>query len=249
MDGNKFNLEDIPENIELSDAQKNQIWTYLNNRTIISRENIGEELEKLVFPLYFLDYETFPAAIPRFDGFSPYNQIPFQYSLHVLDTPEVEPKHLDFLYTEDKDPSEAFVKSLQEHIGPVGSIIVWHKDFECGRNEELAARIPSSRTFFDNVKERIYDLEDIFKKQHHVHKDYKGKTSIKKVLPVLVPSLKYDELKIREGGTAADAWNKVVMGLANNQEVEEIIIALREYCKLDTYAMYAIWRELYNLIN
>ncbi|MCR4279213.1 MAG: DUF2779 domain-containing protein, partial [Candidatus Zambryskibacteria bacterium] len=72
VDGHKFNFEDIPEELELSDAQKNQIWTYLHDREIISRADIEDELENLVFPLYFLDYETFPAAIPRFDGFSPY---------------------------------------------------------------------------------------------------------------------------------------------------------------------------------
>lgn len=249
VDGNKFTFEDIPSEMELSDAQKNQIWTHLNNREIISRENIAEEFEKLVFPLYFLDYETFPAAIPRFDNFSPYNQIPFQYSLHIVNSPEAEPQHKDFLYTEKGDPSRDFAQSLKDNLGDKGSVIVWHKDFECSRNKELAQRLPEFKNFFDEVEKRIFDLEDVFKKQHHVHPSYKGKTSIKKVLPVLVPSLKYDELEIKEGGTAADGWNKIVTGKANNQEMEEIITALREYCKLDTYAMYAIWRKLFELTN
>ncbi len=251
IDGNKFKLEDIPESLKLSDIQKNQIWTYLNDRTIISRENISEELDKLEFPLYFLDYETFPAAIPRFDGFSPYNQIPFQYSLHVLNTPGEEPEHKDFLYTEDGDPSGAFVESLRNHIGPKGSVIVWHKDFECGRNDELAQRIPGSKPFFDDIRQRIFDLEIIFKKQHHVHKDYKGGSSIKKVLPVLVPSLKYDDLAIKEGGTAAETWNKLTADSSEltADEKDLIIGNLKAYCKLDTYAMYAIWRELDKLIS
>ncbi len=249
IDSNIFNLEDIPESLDLTDIQKNQIWTYLSDREIISKENIAEELESLVFPLYFLDYETFPAAIPRFDGFSPYNQIPFQYSLHVLETPESKPLHYDFLYTESGDPSQAFVESLQKHIGPIGSVIVWHKDFECGRNKELAARIPTSQNFFDDIEKRIYDLEIIFKKQHHVHKDYKGSSSIKKILPVLVPSLKYDDLEIKEGGTAAETWNQLVTDKLSNTEKEEVIINLKNYCKLDTFAMYAIWKELYKLVT
>ncbi|MEX0919392.1 MAG: DUF2779 domain-containing protein, partial [Parcubacteria group bacterium] len=207
------------------------------------------ELTKLIFPLYFLDYETFPAAIPRFDGFSPYNQIPFQYSLHVLDSPESEPKHFDFLYTEDSDPSQAFVDSLMSHIGEKGSVIVWHKNFECGRNRELAQRIPDSKNFFDNIERRIFDLEIIFKKQHYVHKDFKGSSSIKKVLPVLAPTLRYDGLNIREGGTAADSWNKIISISLSEGEKEQIVQDLREYCKLDTFAMYAIWRELHKLLN
>ena len=249
VDSHIFDIKDIPESIELSDTQKNQIWTYLYDRPIISKESIVEELDKLIFPLYFLDYETFPSAVPRFDGYSPYNQIPFQYSLHVLDSPESEPKHFDFLYTDDSDPSNAFVESLQKHIGPIGSVIVWHKDFECGRNEELARRIPASKPFFDNLRERIFDLEVIFKKQHFVHKDFKGSSSIKKVLPVLAPTLKYDDLAIREGGTAADSWNKIVSGALSKKEALETAKNLREYCKLDTYAMYAIWHELHKLTN
>ena len=249
VDGHKFTFEDIPESVELSEAQKNQIWTYQTDRTIISRENIAEEFEKLVFPLYFLDYETFPAAIPRFDDFSPYNQIPFQYSLHVLDSPEAEPRHLDFLYTEQGDPSHTFAQSLHQNLGESGSVIVWHKDFELGRNRELAERIPESEVFFDEVEKRTFDLEIIFKKQHYVHKDFKGSSSIKKVLPVLAPGLKYDSLEIREGGTAAEKWNQLVTGDLSQTEKAEIIKNLRSYCKLDTYAMYAIWREIYKLIT
>lgn len=251
IDGNKFRLEDVPEGLELTDIQRNQIWTYLNDRTIISKESIVEELEKLEFPLYFLDYETFPAAVPRFDGYSPYTQIPFQYSLHVLHSPDAEPEHKDFLYTNSDDPSKAFVESLREHIGPKGSIIVWHKDFECGRNDELAQRIPESKPFFDDIRSRIFDLEIIFKKQYHVHKDYKGSSSIKKVLPVLVPDLSYKELTIREGGSAAEAWNQLTTNdqQLTTDEKDLIIESLRAYCKLDTYAMYAIWKELYKLVN
>lgn len=249
VDGHKFRLEEIPDGFELSDTQKNQIWTYLNDREIISKENIAEELETLIFPLYFLDYETFPAAIPRFDGFSPYHHIPFQYSLHTLDNPDSEPRHLEFLHIDNSDPSLDFSKSLEKNIGNQGSIIVWHKDFECGRNRELGERLPEFKNFFNDINGRIYDLETIFKKQHHVHKDYKGSSSIKQILPVLVPSLKYDDLEIKEGGTAAEKWNRLTTTELDNEEKEFITENLKAYCKLDTYAMYAIWKKLYKLIS
>ncbi len=249
VDSHIFELKDIPETAELSDIQKNQIWTYLTGREIISRENIAEELDKLIFPLYFLDYETFPAAIPRFDGFSPYNQIPFQYSLHILDTPDAEPRHLEFLYTESGDPSRAFADSLMANIGPIGSVVVWHKDFECGRNRELGERIPESKNFFADLEACIYDLEVVFKQQYHVHKDYYGSTSIKYVLPVLAPELSYNELVIREGGSASQKWNEMITGDISPEAREDIAKHLKIYCKLDTYAMYAIWKKLYSLVN
>ncbi len=249
VDGHNFLLTDIPAGVEFSEIQKNQLWTYLNNHTIIERENISTELDSLIFPLYFIDYETFPAAIPRFDDFSPYNQIPFQYSLHILRSPDEEPEHVDFLYTGQDDPSKHFAESMRNHIGPVGSVIVWHKDFECGRNRELALRLPDFRTFFDDLEGRIFDLEIIFKKQYYVHKDLKGSSSIKKVLPVLVPELSYKELAIREGGTAAEKWNQLVSGSLSDEEKDLIAENLRAYCKLDTYAMYAIWKALYDLFK
>src|SRR3989338_345464 len=251
IDNNIFHLNTIPSHIKLTDIQQAQVDTYILNKVLVEKDKIKSEFDTLTFPLYFLDYETFPAAIPRFDGFSPYNQIPFQYSLHVLNNPGAEPEHKDFLYTENGDPSGAFVESLRNHIGPKGSVIVWHKDFECGRNDELAERLPESKAFFDDIKSRIFDLEVIFKKQHHVHKDYKGGSSIKKVLPVLVPSLKYDDLAIKEGGTAAETWNKLTADSSEltADEKDLIIGNLKVYCKLDTYAMYAIWRELDKLIS
>lgn len=249
VDGHKFKLEEVPEDMELSDFQKSQIWTYLTDKEIIKKEGIAEEFEKLSFPLYFLDYETYPAAVPLYDQFSPYQQIPFQYSLHILDTPESEPRHVEFLYEKADDPSPAFAKSLKDNLGTKGSIIVWHKSFELSRNKELAERLPEYKNFFDEVKDRTFDLEDIFKKLYHVHKDYYGSTSIKYVLPVLVPELSYKELAIREGGTASMKWNELVTGDLSNDERELLSENLRAYCKLDTYAMYAIWKKLYNIIN
>ncbi|MEX2010400.1 MAG: DUF2779 domain-containing protein [Parcubacteria group bacterium] len=249
IDSHIFSLDQVPKELELSDVQKNQLFTHLNDYVIQDLPEIKSQLDSLQFPLYFLDYETFPSAIPRFDDYSPYQQIPFQYSLHILNEPDGEPVHKDFLYVESGDPSRSFVDSLQSHIGGTGSVIVWHKDFECGRNRELGLRLPDAKSFFDGLEKRILDLEDIFKKQLYVHKDFRGSSSIKKILPVLVPELSYKELAIQEGGSAADAWNKLTTGGMNDSEKEASTEALREYCKLDTYAMYAIWRKLFELVS
>ena len=248
VDSNIFHIHEVPEGLELFDIQKNQIWTHVADRPITVKEKIAEELESLIFPLYFLDYETFPAAIPRYNGFSPYNQIPFQYSLHVLHSPDAEPEHKDFIFTDAADPSEHFLKSLQEHIGPKGHVVVWHKGFECSRNKEIATRLPHGKAFMDDLETRIYDLEDIFKKQYHVHKDFRGSSSIKKVSPVMAPELSYKELPIHEGASAANAWNQIAYGSLTEEEKKQMTENLRVYCKLDTYAMYAIWKALYKMV-
>ena len=218
---------------------------HISRRPIIKADKIAEELRSLVFPIYFLDYETFPCAIPRFDGFSPYQQIPFQYSLHIVESSaNNEPNHFEFIHTSTDDPSPPFAESLQNNIGKIGTIIVWNKKFECGRNDELAKRIPSAQKFLADLNTRVYDLMDIFSKQYYVHHDFQGSTSIKYVLPVLAPELSYKKLNIQEGGTATQRWNEMMTGDLTNVEKETIAANLLEYCKLDTYAMYMIWRNL-----
>ncbi|MFA5933252.1 MAG: DUF2779 domain-containing protein [Microgenomates group bacterium] len=245
VDGNIFEIHQIPPHIKLSDIQQNQIDAYKSNAPLINKDTILKELQNLKFPLYFIDYETLPCAIPRFDGFSPYQHIPFQYSLYVLESADEEPKLLEFLHSDLDDPSRYFVDSLQKNIQDSGSVIVWNKVFECGRNSEIALRIPEVKEFIDSLNIRVYDLMDIFKKQYYVHKDFKGSTSIKKVLPVMVPSLSYKELEIQDGGSAAEIWNRLYSEKIDQLEKEKIITDLKKYCGLDAYAMYAIWKELY----
>jgi len=246
-----FKLDDVSEEFinKLTLPQKNQIEAYVFDRILQDKRKINEELGALVFPLYFLDYETFPPAIPRFDGFSPYQQIPFQYSLYVLDKPGDELKHFEFLFSETGDPSLDLLKSLQANIGDKGSIIVWNKKFECKINEELAARNKDFELFIKEANARVYDLMDIFGNQYYVHKDFKGKISIKNVLPVLVPELSYKNLEIKEGGTASQKWNEAVNGNVSPGEKQKILDNLKAYCKLDTLAMVKIWEHLHQLVN
>lgn len=244
-----FRLDDIPDNIEFSTVQKNQIDAYRLGEILVNKNKIQEELNSLVYPLYFLDYETFPAPIPRFDGFSPYQQIPFQYSLHTLGSQNGDIEHKEFLFSENSDPSPFFVESLKKNIGEKGSVIVWNKKFECKINNEMAKRISSEKSFVDLINNRVYDLMEVFSGQHYVHKDFKGRSSIKNILPVLVPSLSYKSLEIREGGTASQKWNEIFCEIAGENEKKKIIADLKSYCRMDTLAMYEIWRHLISLIN
>lgn len=244
VDSNIFEIDKIPLHIKLSEPQRNQMEAYKMNKTIISQKNIIGELNNLVFPLYFLDYEAYPAAIPRFNGYYPYAQIPFQYSLYVLDAPNGELKHLEFLHIEDTDPTLKLVDSLRKHIGSRGNIIVWFKNFESSIHNEIGKRLPELLPFMESLNNRIYDLMDIFRKQFYVHKDFKGSASIKNVLPVLIPELSYKNLAIQEGTSAFLSWKKLFTDKLSKGEKNKIIKDLKIYCGQDTLAMYKIWDHL-----
>ncbi|MDP3999067.1 MAG: DUF2779 domain-containing protein [bacterium] len=257
-DSGNFHIHQVPEDMELSVPQRNQIDSHTFDKVIINKGKIAEELENLVYPVYFIDYETFPSAIPMFDGFSPYQQIPFQYSLYVLESPSfakasegkpAELKHFEFLHAENSDPSRAFAESIKNHLGNIGSIIVWSKKFECSINKQIAERLPEFKDFIDSINNRTYDLMDVFTKQYYVHKDFRGSASIKKVLPVLAPELLYKGLAIQEGGTAASSWIKLIGNEISPEEKSKLKGDMLEYCKLDTFAMVRILEELEKVIS
>ncbi len=233
--------------------KQNQVRVHKSQKPLIDIEGIRSELDSLVFPLYFLDYETYPTAIPPYSGYRPYQQIVFQYSLHVLQDKDSEPIHFERIVL-DGEPSEEIAKSLREHIGDTGTVISWYKTFENSRNRELAHLLPDYRDFFLDVVARTYDLMDIVENQYYVHPDFQGRSSIKKVLPVVArlmgheAKLSYQKLGVKSGTDAIEAYRQITKGELIGEDAKEKEREMLEYCKLDTYAMYEIWKYLQNML-
>ncbi|MEJ0021459.1 MAG: DUF2779 domain-containing protein [Candidatus Doudnabacteria bacterium] len=224
----------------------NQIMVHKSQEPLIDIKSIKTELDSLVFPLYFLDYETYPTAIPPYSGYRPYQQIVFQYSLHVLNDENSEPTHFECLIL-DGEPSERIAKNLREHIGNKGTVISWSKKFENTRNRELAIFLPEYKDFFLKVVERTYDLMDIVEDQHYVHPGFEGRASIKKVLPIVAKltgasDLSYETLGVQNGTDAIEAYRQITKGELVGEMAKEKESQMLEYCKLDTYGMFAIWK-------
>lgn len=241
-----FDINDVPDDFPLSDNQKRQVETAKSGKEYINKDGISEFLGKMKYPLAFLDYETYPSAIPRHNRYSPYQQIPFQFSLHVIESPDSESIHYDFIHTNNYCPDEYFAKALKKHLPEKGSVIVWNQRFEQGINKQLGGRLSEYMEFMQNVNGRIIDLMVPFfgKTTMYDHPDFKGSASIKYVLPALVPHLSYKDMHIQEGGAASDTWNRIALGEYSEDEKNMKVQALKDYCHLDTLAMVEIWRVL-----
>ncbi|MEX2436791.1 MAG: DUF2779 domain-containing protein, partial [Candidatus Paceibacterota bacterium] len=198
-------------------------------------------------PLYFLDYETAMSVIPLYDGTKPYQQIPFQYSLHTVEFPDSEPKHTEYLHRDSNNPVPNLLENLRKDIGNKGSIIVWFKAFETRRNDEMGEIMPKYKEFLEDLNNRVVDLMDPFSNGWFVDKNFKGSSSIKNVLPVLAPDLSYKDLEVQEGGAAQRLWMENVFNNDGNKDNEKLFFDLIEYCKLDTLAMVKIWQTLNDL--
>jgi hypothetical protein len=244
-----FDLRDVPaEGVELSDIQMNQVLAHKRGRPSIDLEGIRGELESLQLPLYFLDYETFSPAIPLFSGYGPFDKVPFQFSLHILHRPDAEPEHVEYLHMDRSDPTEEVINLLRAHVLPKGTIIAWNKSFEMDVHRRMAGRAPGRGPTIERMNSMFYDLMDVFKKQYYVHPAFKGSVSVKYVLPALVPELSYKELGIRGGAQASEAWWAMVSSM-DASEREMIAKDLKQHCGLDTYAMYAIWKHLHEIVH
>jgi len=197
---------------------------------------------RLKYPLYFFDFETIMSGVPEFQESRPYQQVPFQYSLHIRQTPGADLEHKEFLAEAGSDPREALIHQLKEHFGDTGSILVWYQSFEESRLRELVRDFPAHTEFLESLIARLDDLIIPFKQGWVSSEAFGGSSSIKNVLPVMVPELSYKDLTIQEGGTASYTFGQLSEMPADS--IAQTRSDLLEYCKLDTLAMVKIWEQL-----
>jgi hypothetical protein len=151
-------IKDIPANFILKPKQRLQVESLLQGHPTIHHDKVKNYLQSFTFPLYFFDYETLSSLVPYFDGMRPYQQLPFQYSLHILDSPDAEIRHVEFLHRDKTSPAESLTKALISHIGDSGTVITWNMSFEKGCNTIIGSLLPEHAEFYENLNDRIVDL-------------------------------------------------------------------------------------------
>lgn len=237
----------IKSGIPLNDTQRRQVeFEQLQLPTYIDRVGIKSFLETLWYPLYFLDFETFQTCIPMYDEIKPYQQVPFQYSLHSLDDDGAKLEHREFLADENFDPRRELAERLVADIPENACVLAYNKGFECGRLRELAETFPDLAEKLLIIRENVRDLLDVFRSGYVYDRAMGGSFSIKKVLPALFPdnpNLNYHNLiDVHNGGEATDTY-LALRGMEQGER-DRLRQSLLAYCKLDTMAMVMLWQRL-----
>ncbi len=217
------------------------------------KEELAKFIDGLKYPLYFMDFETYATAIPLYDNLKPYQPIPFQFSVHVIEKFGAKPKHYSFIASGDKDPRLNFTQELRSVIGEYGTVLVYYQSFEKGRLKEIAEFFPEENEWINSVIKRFVDLYEPFRNFAYYHPSQKGSASLKKVLPALTGK-GYDDLEIGDGMTASIAYLFITHGAYNGdkpktQEIKEVRANLEQYCGQDTEGMIWILQKLENLIK
>lgn len=232
---------------KLNEKQQRQVEYGIEDKgDYIEKGEIASFLQKLSYPLYFLDFETIQPVIPEFKGTKPYQQIPFQYSLHYIEREGGPLLHKEFLAESGTDPRRAIAKRLCEDIPKDVCVTAYNKAFECTRLKELAAFFPDLSKHLLNIRDNIVDLLEPFQSGYYYNRAMGGSFSIKSVLPALFPNdpdLNYHNLdQIHNGGEAMTIFPQIQFMPPEEQQTTRH--NLLKYCELDTLAMVKLWEKL-----
>ena len=269
----KWKFDDVPEAWLIKENHRIQRDCYDNRiPDHVDKEKMKYWFDQLEYPIYHFDFEGFPCPLPRFKGETPYRQSVFEFSLHIEREPGVCDKEKDnfiFLNKEySDDERKALAKAIVDHFeynedGSLkGTMLAQFTTYEKSRLEELAALYPEYRTKLLAIRDKTADLLDLLRTNkelyksafperndviNYYHKDLSGSYSIKKTLPVLVPSLTYKGMDVGNGVQAYIAYinydsdQPTFNTLKTKTERRE---ALKRYCQQDTWAMVEILRAV-----
>ena len=233
----------IPEDFPLSERQRRACTSVQTGEPWYDIEGLKTEFSTLKYPIYYMDFESINPCVPRFPGMRPYDQLPFQFSVHSQEGPGAKLEHCEFLAMNASDPRGQFIGSLCNALGENGSIVVYNAGFESQRLSELAAWLSEFAERIGKIQGRLWDLLPVVR-NHVYHPAFAGSYSLKAVLPALVPEMTYEGMAVASGLDAGLAWESLVRGNLDVAEREKTRKALLEYCGQDTLALVRLLDEL-----
>lgn len=240
-----ISIHDIPEGFRLTPGQAKTVRCVQCGEISVDPV-LAEKLDHVVWPSYYLDFETAQLAIPCYPDLGPYDSFPTQYSIHLCDCCGNIILHRDYLADPQRDCRRELAGQLITDLAGDGSIITY-SSYEKTMITGLSRLFPDLEGPLNSLLDRIVDLEPCIKCIQHPQ--FRGRTSIKVVLPALVPDLSYDGLAISNGGNAMITFASMIMGLYSAEETQQKRVELREYCKLDTLAMVRLHEKLHEMVQ
>ena len=204
--------------------------------------NIRHEIKALGPPALYLDFESMMPAVPLYSGASPYQHIPFLFSLHRDQNGILT--HTDYIAPPGHDPRRSFAEELIRQVELIEGPIVVYSAYEKRIINELAREFLDLSADLEKIVARLQDLLMIVRKTIYLPA-FNGSFSIKDVGPALPPGFSYADLNVRDGSTAAARYQRLVERPDTpSNEIKEALSELRAYCERDTLGMVHVHRGL-----
>lgn len=242
-----IDINEVPS-AELNDKQQICLEVLKTGKRHVDVIKIKEELSSWKFPLYFLDFETINPAIPRFEGTGPFTQVPFQFSLHILNSLDSELVHHEFLYDSSSDPRASLSLELVKLCGEVGSVVAYYGQFESSRIQDLEDFRPELSSQLKKIRQRIVDPLPLIREAVY-DAGFGSSYSIKSVGPAILGNdFSYNNMNIGDGSAAQRAFEELISDKTELSRKNEIARDLLQYCKQDTFIMVQLVKWLFSLI-
>ena len=240
-------LHQLPRSFPVSGPAKRQIKSVKTDQLIVERGLRGA-LRSLKRPIAFLDFETVMPAVPAWPGCAPYEQVPVQFSCHVLAAQGVE--HHEWLADGPGDPREPIARALIAACADGVTVLAYNAPFEGRCLDALIKAVPALASQLSKIRGRLRDLLPIVRDRVY-HPAFGGSFSIKSVLPALVSGFGYDDLEIPDGATASAALEAMLLGgvALTNDELRKVRHDLLRYCERDTLAMVRLYERLLEMTS
>lgn len=234
-DRGQVSFADLPLD-QLNKSQRFQVEMHLQQGEQVKPDELSKFLDSLWYPLCHFDFETFMSPVPLYCGTRPYQQVPFQYSLHIQREEGGPIEHYEYLAEPNVDPRPDLIKGMLREIPEDACVLTYNMSFEKTRLKELIKAFPEDTAGLSRIHDNVRDLIIPFRKRYAYRWQQRGSNSIKQVLPAFVPELSYKDLAISDGGMAMEAYH-IMCAEKDPVKLQELRVNLLKYCELDTKAM------------
>lgn len=236
-------LKDIPEESISGRRQQNQWQAHLHQKEIIDFVALKSFFDDATYPVYFFDIEAAQPAIPVFDGTSPFQALPFQFSLHYKAAENEPLQHFEYIIPPGWDGRKQFLEMFLEYTQSPGVIVVFNTLLEKGILYQLGKLFPE---YAHDIKERMTrfrDIEQIFKNDAYYHPAMNGAYSMKAILPAIDPRLGYQQLEVKDGSDAMLLYASLHPEMPEDA-LQKALTQLKDYCRMDTLAVSYVYEYL-----
>ncbi len=226
-------VRDIPDSAELKHEQRIQINAIKLQNYHLNLNGISSVFSKLQEPFAAIDMEIWGQAVPELIGTSPFEKVPFLFTLYNEST-----QHVSF-FDYDSDDRGCFAKALIDSTQHFRSLLVYDKSLENQVISQLCKQFPDLESELRKVSTKFIDVAEIIQRSYYYHFLFKGNFSLKSVSKVLLNDDVFEHQAIFTGLEAMNAFVEFRRN-PNPMERQTIKDQLTDYCLADTKATWLI---------
>jgi len=242
-------IVDIPEDAKLGRRQRIQRETLIQNEPYMDRGVIQDFVERLQYPVGYLDFEAIASPVPLYSGTTPWQYVPFLFSLHTEAEQGAPAQHTTFYCRPELDERAELASQLEAALAGLNSIVVFDASLEKRiMRSLLSAGFLEDEKLGDSFAERIADLLPLFREFGWYSPEQRGSVSLKAILPLMTSQVGYKSLEVADGLSAGveylAARRDSIRARPAASNRTQLGKSLVEYCSVDTLGLYYIVKRL-----